>query len=252
MWPVQGAYTIPYRSYCARGMKNLYVAGRCFGASKLAFASARVMGTCAIGGQAVGTAAAQCIARGTDIRNVDIRLLQQTLLRDDCYIPGYVNEDERDLARTARITASGEHAGFEAAQVIRGPARRMDGVQNAWRSAGLRPDGEWIRLDLAQPAALAQVQLVFDSNFDIEKKITLSSRRQKQQRPGVPEELVRDFDVELMRDGRVAARRELRGNYQRLCRVDFTPTLCDAVRVTVRATNGTPDARIFEVRLYEA
>ena len=94
------------------------------------------------------------------------------------------------------------------------------------------------------------MQLVFDSNFDIEKKMTMSSRRQKQQKPGIPEELARDIDVELLRDGRAAARRSLRGNYLRLRRVDFEPTGCDAVRITVRAANGAPDARIFEVRIY--
>ncbi len=250
MWPVEGAYTIPYRSYCAKGIRNLYVGGRCFGASKMAFASARVMGTCAVGGQAIGTAAALCIARGTDIRGVDIPALQQALLRDDCYIPGLVNADPDDLARTAEVSASSEQPGFEAGMVIRGPSRRLDGVQNAWRSAGLQSAGEWLQLALSGTARVSQVQLVFDSNFDIEKKMTMSSRRQKQQKTGVPEELVRDFDVELLRNGETAARRSVRGNFLRLRRVEFEPVECDAVRITVHATNGTADARIFEVRVY--
>ena len=250
MWPVEGAYTIPYRSYLAKGMRNLYVGGRCFGASKLAFASARVMGTCAVGGQAIGTAAAQCAARGVDIRSADIPALQQTLLRDDCYLPGIDRADPADLARKARVSASSEQPGFEAAQVVSGPSRRLEGEQNAWRSKGLGADGAWLRLDLPEAKPVSQVQLVFDSNFDIEKKMTMSSRRQKQQKPGIPEELARDIDVELLRDGRAAARRTLRGNYLRLRRVDFEPAVCDAVRITVRSTNGTPDARLFEVRIY--
>ena len=68
--------------------------------------------------------------------------------------------------------------------MIRGPSRRLDGVQNAWRSKGLGADGAWLRLDLPEAMPVSQVQLVFDSNFDIEKKMTMSSRRQKQQKPG--------------------------------------------------------------------
>ena len=62
----------------------------------------------------------------------------------------------------------------------------------------------------------AKTALVLDSNFDIEKKITLSSRRQSQQVIGIPCELVKDADVVLMLDGKEQARYELRGNYLRL------------------------------------
>ena len=63
------------------------------GASKLGMASSRVMGTCAIGGQAIGTAAALCLKGDGDIRHVDVEALQQTLLRDDCYLPLHENTD---------------------------------------------------------------------------------------------------------------------------------------------------------------
>ena len=247
-----GAYTIPYRSYCAQGIDNLYIAGRSMSASKLAMASARVMGTCAIGGQAIGTAAAMCIQRGCDIRGLVgcIGELQQALLRDDCYLPNISNEDKRDLARCARISASSAQAGCEAEKVINGVSRAIGEDSNAWRSDGLSAEGEWIRLDLQAPAGVHQVQLTFDSDFSHEKKITLSSRRQRQQLPGVPKELVRDFEVELLNGDRIVSRRVVKDNYLRLVRVDFEGEICDAVRVTVRATNGAPEARIFEARIY--
>lgn len=247
-----GAYTIPYRSYCAQGIDNLYIAGRSMSASKLAMASARVMGTCAIGGQAIGTAAAMCIQRGCDIRGLVgcIGELQQALLRDDCYLPNISNEDKRDLARCARISASSAQAGCEAEKVINGVSRAIGEDSNAWRSDGLSAEGEWIRLDLQAPAGVHQVQLTFDSDFSHEKKITLSSRRQRQQLPGVPKELVRDFEVELLNGDRIVSRRVVKDNYLRLVRVEFEGEICDAVRVTVRATNGAPEARIFEARIY--
>ena len=94
------------------------------------------------------------------------------------------------------------------------------------------------------------VQIVFDSNFDLEKKITLSSRRQKQQVDGVPTELVKDFTVELWKDGAIVAKQDVRDNFQRLCRVGFDGVDCDAVRLVVKSTNGVPEARVFEIRVY--
>lgn len=252
VYEVPGSYDIPYRSYCVRGFKNLFVGGRCMGASKLAMASARVMGTCAIGGQAFGTAAAQLIENGkTDIREVDISALQETLLRDDCYLPGHRNADEKDLARTATVTATTARVGYEAEKVISGVSRREGSETNAWRSEGLSEGGETLTLALAASAKVRTVQLTLDSNFDLEKKITLSSRRQNQQVVGIPAELLKDFDVVLYRNGEAVAEKQVRGNYQRLCRVAFDGTECDTVAIRALATNGTPDARVFEVRIYE-
>jgi hypothetical protein len=108
-----------------------------------------------------------------------------------------------------------------------------------------------LTLHLAAPAKVGTVQLTLDSNFDLEKKITLSSRRQKQQVPGVPAELVKDFDVILYRNGETVDQKRVRGNYQRLCRVAFDGAESDTVAIRVLTTNGTPDARVFEVRIYE-
>jgi len=78
-------------------------------ASRLAFNSLRVQRSLAVGGQAVGTAAARCarLARAPgELHQEDLRAIQQSLLRQDCWIPWVRNEDEGDLARHARVTAS--------------------------------------------------------------------------------------------------------------------------------------------------
>lgn len=252
VYTMPGSYDIPYRSYCVKGFKNLFVGGRCMGASKLAMSSIRVMGTCAIGGQAIGTAAAQLCADGAnDLREVDIKRLQEQLLRDDCYLPERYNTDKGDLARTAKITASSSAEGYAPADVVNGISRAMDGAENAWHSALMTEDTpEWLLLSLPERAEVSEVRLTFDSNFNLEKKITLSSTRQKQQIVGVPPELVRDFEVELVRDGEVVAKHSVMGNVQRLVCVDFEATPCDTVRINFTRTWGTPEARVFEVRIY--
>ena len=247
-----GAYTIPYRAYCAKGFDNLYIGGRSMSASKLAMASARVMATCAIGGQAMGTAAAMCVRYGCDIRGIAPRMdeLQQTLLRDDCYLPGLKNTDAGDFARRAEVEASSEQPGFEAINVVSGVARTIGGQSHQWRSADLNGGEAALTLSWKQPVSVHEVRITFDSDFGHDKKITLSSRRQRQQLPGVPEELVRDFDVEVLLGGAVVSARQVRGNFLRLVSVPFEGEAGDAVRIRVGATNGAAEARVFEVRVY--
>lgn len=252
VYAVEGSYDIPYRSYCVKGFENLFVGGRCMGASKLAMASSRVMGTCAIGGQAIGTAAAILLANGAEnIREINIERLQQTLLKDDCYLPLLVNTDENDFALKATVSASSEELGYEAANVINGVSRTIDGKTNEWRSAPLGDKPEWIELKLAKVERVSTVQIVFDSNFYLEKKISLSSHRQSQQEIGIPKELVKDYVVALYRDGVKVAEQGITDNFQRLNRVHLDGCECDTVRINIHSTNGIDRARIFEIRVYE-
>lgn len=57
----KGVYEIPYRCYVSRDVRNLFYAGRIISATHVAHGTSRVMATSALGGQAVGIAAAQCI-----------------------------------------------------------------------------------------------------------------------------------------------------------------------------------------------
>ena len=247
-----GAYTIPYRSYFSRNVGNLMMAGRILSASRLAMSSSRVMGTCSVGGQAAGTAAGLCVRHGCDPRDLGGRIgeLRQQLLKDDCYIPGCRNEDPADLARSASVAATSALAGRECFHVVNGITRAEGKEANLWESDGLRPGGETLTLSLKAPARVAQVRLTFDPNLSRPLKITLSSKRMKQQRTGVPEELVRDFEVALWRDGRTVRTRRVEGNHQRLNVLNLDPAECDRITVKVTATNGIPNVRVFEIRAY--
>lgn len=251
VYPFEGSYNIPYRCYCVKDFENLYVGGRCMGASKLAMASTRVMGTCAVGGQAIGTAAAMCIEGKHGIRDINTKNLQQELLKDNCYLPEFSNEDSLDLARNAKISASCYAEGFEPCNIKNGITRSIDGQNNQWRTNKISQDGEWIKLDFTSKHNVKNVQITFDSNFTIPKNITLSSRRQKQQEIGVPKELVKEFKVELTNNGKVVAEKHIKDNYQRLFKTHFDSLECDGVKVTVFNTNGINEARIFEIRVYE-
>ena len=247
-----GCYTIPWRCYYAKDLENVMLAGRDISTTKMAFGSTRVMGTCAVGGQAVGTAAAMAVRYGCTPRQIGEHMeeLQQELLRDDCYIPGFRNTDPQDLARTAQISATSAREGFAPEKVINGVSRDENGIRNMWSSDGISPEGETLTLKLASVKKVSKVRLTFDSNFNYPIKITLSKKRQLQQRIGVPPELVKDYTVTLWRGEQKMAEQKVTENDQRQNVVTFEPTECDKVTITIHTTNGEKDVHIYEVRVY--
>lgn len=249
----EGCYTIPYRCYCSRDIDNLMMAGRDISASKMAFSSVRVMGTCAIGGQAVGTAAAMAIEKGCTPREIGkahIQELQQKLLKDDCYIPGVRNQDPLDLARGAAVTATSETEDSRAANVINGVSRTVDSDSNCWESAPLSGDGETIRLTLPEVKTISQLRLTFDTNLSGEIMPSLTRTVRERQTKGLPHELVKDYQAVLYREGQEVWRKNVRDNGQRLNVWQVPEVEADQLEVTVTATYGWKRARIYEIRIY--
>lgn len=248
----EGHYSIPYRCYYSRNVENLMMAGRDISASKMAFSSCRVMGTCAVGGQAVGTAAAIAVQNDCTPRQVGekyIRQLQQKLLKNDCYIPGHANQDEKDMARSAQVTASSQIPGGEAVNVINGVSRGVNDDTNCWISESLAQN-QSISLALKEAAPVREVRLTFDTDLSHEIQPTLIKNVKKRQPKYLPVELVKDYRVELIADGNVVAAQQVSENGQRLNVLHFENVICDTVKVTVQQTHGCDSARIFEIRIY--
>ncbi|MGQ9662414.1 MAG: FAD-dependent oxidoreductase [Kiritimatiellia bacterium] len=106
-----GPYPIPLRALRCRDVANLFMAGRDISVSHVALMSTRVMGTCAVTGQAVGAAAAICIKKNrlpAEMTDEDVQDTQQLLLKADHYIPYVRNCDPDDLARWAEVEADSE------------------------------------------------------------------------------------------------------------------------------------------------
>lgn len=105
-------WNIPFGSIYSKNIPNLMFAGRDISVSHIALGSSRVMGTCAVIGQAAGTAAAMCCRDNISPKGLSqtkIDELQQQLLKDNCYLFGMGNEDPNDLASDAIVTASSQH-----------------------------------------------------------------------------------------------------------------------------------------------
>jgi hypothetical protein len=243
-------YDIPLRSLYSRNISNLLMAGRNISASYVAFTSARVMATCAVEGQAIGTAAAQCVEGRVTPRQLandakQIARLRQALLRDDQTVKGLTNQDPLDVARKASVTASAGKAALLLDGHVRDiPDKKGDPAEvHQWAAAA----PAWVELRWEKPQQIREVQLTFDSGF--KRQLTLSAQESQNVnllRAAQPE-TVRDYTV--VADGaRTLA--TVKGNFQRLRRHRFDAVEMQSLRIEVQATNGDSLARIFEIRCY--
>lgn len=103
-----GIYKIPYRCLYSRNISNLLMAGRNISATHVALGTTRVMATCALLGQAAGTAAVLCHRYNMlpmELGKHKIGELQELLGREDSVLPGAVVLPPDNLAAAARVTA---------------------------------------------------------------------------------------------------------------------------------------------------
>ena len=103
--PLRDLWSIPFRCLYSRNVLNLMMAGRNVSVTHVALGSIRVMATCGLMGQAVGTASALCKIYGIMphvLYEEHISELQQLLLKNDCYIKGIKDIDPKNIARKAR------------------------------------------------------------------------------------------------------------------------------------------------------
>lgn len=147
--PAPQPWGLPLRCMISANIENLVFAGRNISVTHAALSSSRVMATCAVLGQALGTAVAQAIAEGCAVENVDIKRLQQTLMEDDCYIPWH----ERELpALTLKAKCS--------ADVVRNGIER--GEENMWRGRL----GDFVEYSFDTDTDIEEVRLVFDNDMN--------------------------------------------------------------------------------------
>lgn len=265
--PLPHLYDVPLRCCVSRNVPNLLFAGRNISATHVAFASTRVMATCAAMGQGVGTAAAYAVRAGVSPADLAsqpeaIHAIQQTLLRDDAYLIGRINEDDRDLARQATVTASSERPEGPAVNILSGQTRSVHGERGAppdrsnpgshrWMSDPAQGLPAWIQLEWNSPVLVREVQLVFDTGMH--RHLTLSHHDGYTSRMmwGRPQpETVADYTIEGFDGGQWRTIADVRGNYQRLRRHRCdAPTPFVRLRVVVTKTNGLDHARLFEIRV---
>lgn len=254
--PAPSPYGIPYRTLYSRNVGNLFCAGRDHSASHVAMSSTRVMATCSVMGQAVGTAASIAAREGTGPRGVyehHLPELQVTLMDDDAWLP-FRRRPVSATTLSAVLSGPGE-----CLELLRnGVDRPTPGGYNGW----IGPIGAAIELEWEEPTAVSGLRVVFDSDLNRadparnarhENKGTAKNMRHYYGLDvppwKVPETLVRAAAVEVdYGDGNWKEASRLTGNFQRLVRIplDFGRPI-RRLRLRPEATWGDAEARVFSV-----
>ena len=257
-------YGIPLRALYSKNVENLMFAGRNISATHIGFSTARVMGTCAVVGQAVGTAASIALRNGLLPREAckeQIRAIQNQLMEDDCFLPGFTR-DAAPLSANAELTA--EYG--DASALRSGLDRRIWGSDNGYYGICNRA----ITYTFKEKTHVSSFRLIVDSDLDREYiegnpdllniSITLFRRLDHDYtRMGFPKCMLKAFRVEALNDdGTWTTVYETDSNYQRLIRADI-PCDTTAVRLipldtyfsaSMWTTYGSTQAHLFsfEVR----
>ena len=230
--PAPSPWGIPFRALYARDIENLLFAGRNVSVTHVALSSIRVMATCALMGQAVGTAVAQMVSDGTTPDTIDIPKLQQTLMDDDCWLPGFTR-----ARSAATLNSSLTH------EVLR------DGVERGADHAALLSMGESAEYRFDEPTKIYGVRLVFDSDLNrkywhMPKNFIRNETRYK---PAAV--MTRDYDITLtLEDGSVETVK-IRNNRSRFVKLPMEKTVT-SVRFTPISTFGADRASVFTFELY--
>ncbi len=228
--PVHSPYVIPYRCLVSSTVVNLMMAGRNISVTHAALSSTRVMATCALLGQAAGTAAAMAIARGISPQQIfpaHISALQHQLQRDDVWLPG----------RTRAVDEISRNATSDCPDVLAGVDRPLAGNFNGFRAAVGQP----LTLTLKSESLIAGVRFVFDSNLLNEKRMPCSYP-QKHDRSSMPPSLAKRFSIEVQTGGNW----KHLGEFENAQRLHILPihTRGSALRVRILETWGGDESRI--------
>ncbi|MBO4633015.1 MAG: FAD-dependent oxidoreductase [Lentisphaeria bacterium] len=216
-------YGIPLRCLYSKNIGNLWFAGRNISTTHTGLSSTRVMATCATLGQAVGCAVSVAINHGylspRETASSQIREIQNSLMDDDCYLPGFRREIPR-LCCEAGLTASAGNP-----EMLRnGIDRALEDETNQW-TCGV---GDTAEYDFGRTVALHEIRLVFDSSLKQRPRFNCVANYWLDGKIfAPPATLVSAF--EILADGQVIHRTE--NNYQRLVKI---PVDLQARKLTLR------------------
>ena len=155
-------YCLPLRALYSANVDNLFFAGRNISMTHMAMSSIRVMATCGLLGQAVGTAVSIAAKNGItphDVYLEHIGKLQRLLMNDDCFIPYF----KRDISRLCKdsVLLGGN-------DTLRSGEDRANRIYGTESCGVLINNGELVEYRLSKLSSIDSVHIVFDSDLNRE------------------------------------------------------------------------------------
>jgi len=229
--PAPSPWGIPLRAMISENIENLVFAGRNISVTHAALSSSRVMATCSILGQAIGTAVSMAVKNNCNVENIDVKALQNTLLEDDCFIPNLTRKVSR-LSQNAKCSAD----------IVRNGKERCE--KDLW----IGKDEDFVEYTIDKPTDIKEVRLVFDSNLNRNYHNMPFNYPLVQERYVLPKTLITEYDLEFTMEDGTTKTIEVKENHQRLVKhfVDLTVT---SVKFVPKKTNGAEEYRLFSFEL---
>ena len=226
--PAPSPWGLPLRCMISDNIENLVFAGRNISVTHAALSSSRVMATCAILGQALGTAVAQAVSKDCKVEDVDIHELQQTLMADDCYIPWHTREVPT-LTKQAQCSA----------EVVKNGIER--GEENLW----IGDHGDHIEYKFDEDTDVSEIRLVFDNDMNRKYRNMPWYYPLVETSFKLPQTLIKEYRIEAENSKGESFSLSVCDNHQRLVRhaVDWK---IKSIRFIPISTHGCETFRLFE------
>ena len=229
--PAPQPWGLPLRCMISENIENLVFAGRNISVTHAALSSSRVMATCAVLGQALGTAVAQAIHDGCAVECVDIPKLQQTLMDEDCYIPWHKRELP-ELTKSAQCSA----------EVVR------NGIDRAEENLWIGKNGDYIEYSLDEDTEISEIRLVFDNDMNRKYHNMPCCYPLVEKRFKLPKTLIKEYRIEAEDSLGKLFTLCVSDNHRRFVRhsVDWK---IKKIRFVPIATHGCEDFRLFDFEI---
>ena len=225
--PAPQPWGLPLRCMISENIDNLVFAGRNISVTHAALSSSRVMATCAILGQALGTAVAQAIKEGTSVEDTDIPKLQQALMEDDCYIPWH----QRKVSELTMRAACN-------AEVVRNGIDR--GEENLW----IGKAGDSILYTFDDAVDIREIRLVFDNDMNRNYHNMPCNYPLVQTKFKLPKTLIKEYRIEGVREDGTTEVLHITDNHQRFVKHAVNWKV-RSLRFVPISTHGCESFRLF-------
>ncbi len=250
--PAPCPYGIPYRVMYSKNIENLMFAGRNISATHSAMSSTRVMATCGVIGQAVGTAAAIAIKEGVSPRGVYenyIGELKATLMADDCYLP-FNSYEQSEISKIAEIVSDCDNA----ENVRNGHNRTIGDCDNGCYVK----KGGFIEYKFKEAVDVKKIRLVFDSDLNRETNRDVDNFHNREILSNYPlnridamppATITKAFAVCALVDGEYKELFSTEENFQRVVKID-AGIKTDSIKFVAKDTWGNDECHVYCFDLY--
>ena len=226
--PAPQPWGLPLRCMISENIENLVFAGRNISVTHAALSSSRVMATCAILGQALGTAVALAVKVGTSVEDVNIEELQQTLMEDDCYIPWHARKVP-ELTLAANCSSN----------IVRNGLDR--GEENLW----IGQAGECVTYEFYSDVDIREIRLIFDNDMNRKYHNMPCYYPLVETKYKLPATLIKEYVIEAENSSGEKFCLHVTDNHQRLVKhhVDWK---AKTVKFIPIKTHGCEEMRLFD------